>query len=154
MKITLAHIQDAPQILALQKLAYQSEADIYQDQMIPPLTETLEQIKNDFSLQVFFKILDGLDIIGSVRARTDHHSCFIGRLIVNPAMQGRGMGTQLMNTVEAYFKNVPRYELFTGKKSAGNLRFYDKLGYKPFREQPVTENLTLVFMEKLTGNVP
>jgi hypothetical protein len=41
MMITQAAAADAAEILALQKLAYQSEAAIYQDYSIPPLTQTL-----------------------------------------------------------------------------------------------------------------
>ena len=41
MEITTAIIEDAAAILVLQRLAYQSEAAIYDDFTIPPLTETL-----------------------------------------------------------------------------------------------------------------
>jgi hypothetical protein len=37
-----ATVSDAEEILALQKLAYQSEAEIYNDFGIPPLVQTLE----------------------------------------------------------------------------------------------------------------
>jgi hypothetical protein len=48
MHIEPATIQDADAILALQKLAYQSEAAIYADYTIPPLTQTLEELKAEF----------------------------------------------------------------------------------------------------------
>ena len=39
-------VSDAEEILALQKLAYQSEAEIYS---IPPLVQTLEEMEADLS---------------------------------------------------------------------------------------------------------
>jgi GNAT superfamily N-acetyltransferase len=83
-----------------------------------------------------------------VRACSDNDSCFIGRLIVHPEWQGKGVGARLMNAIEGRFYNVKRYELFTGTKSEGNIGFYMKLGYKPFKEEVVDESYSLVFMEK------
>src|SRR5512147_1836803 len=39
---------DAPEILALQKIAYQSEAELYGDDSLPALQQTLEDLENDF----------------------------------------------------------------------------------------------------------
>ena len=39
---------DAPEILALQKIAYQSEAEIYGDDSLPAMQQTLEDLENDF----------------------------------------------------------------------------------------------------------
>jgi GNAT superfamily N-acetyltransferase len=152
LEITLANIQYAAQILSLQKLAYQSEAAIYQDYSIPPLTQTIEEIKGEFDSQVFLKAVHEKDIIGSVRAYSDGYSCFIGRLIVHPKWQGKGIGTKLMITIETYFSNVQRYELFAGTKSEGNIRLCKRLGYKPFKEQVVTDFITFIYMEKLASN--
>ena len=148
MEITLANIEDAPQILSLQKLAYQSEAQIYQDYTIPPLTQTIEEIKGDFNNQLFLKAVYEKEIIGSVRAYSDGRSCFIGRLIVHPKWQGKGVGTELMHTIESYYTEVQRYELFTGIKSEDNIRLYKRLAYKPLKEQVVNESVSLIYMEK------
>lgn len=151
MELSLADVEDAERILILQELAYQSEAEIYQDYNIPPLTQTIEEIKKEFHSQTFLKVFVGKNIIGSVRAHSDGNSCFIGRLIVHPASQGKGIGTKLMNAIESHFPDVKRYELFTGTKSIANIRLYNRLGYKSFKELVVNESLSLVFMEKM-GN--
>ena len=148
MEIIPANIKDAEQILGLQKLAYQSEAAIYQDFGISPLIQTIEDIRGQFEGHTFLKAIDGKSIIGSVRACSDNGSCFIGRLIVHPEWQGKGVGTRLMNAIEVHFPNVQRYELFTGTKSERNMALYKKLGYKPFKEEAVDESHSLVFMEK------
>ena len=151
METSIAAVEDAEQILRLQKMAYQSEAEIYHNYNIPPLTQTISEIKEEFHTRTFFKTVAEKNIIGSVRAHSDGASCFIGRLIVHPDLQGKGIGTRLMNAVEAHFSDVQRYELFTGTKSIANMRLYARLGYKPFKELAVDKSLSLVFMEK-AGN--
>ena len=39
---------DAPEILALQKMAYQSEVELYGDDSLPALQQTLEELEKDF----------------------------------------------------------------------------------------------------------
>jgi hypothetical protein len=65
--ITRASIEDARAILALQRIAYQSEARLYRDWSIPPLTESLEDLRIEFSDKVFLKAKLGGLIVGSVR---------------------------------------------------------------------------------------
>ena len=148
MSIEQATIDDAQEILALQKLAYTSEAEIYSDFTISPLHQTLDEIKAEFADQCFLKFCEKGRIAGSVRAYVKEGTCFIGKLIVHPECQNRGIGTKLLQEIENTFDHVARYELFTGHKSQKNLHLYEKNGYKIFRRQEVTDDLTLVFMEK------
>lgn len=148
MNIEVASIQDAESILALQKLAYVSEAEIYNDFDIGPLIETLDALNCDFRKQVFLKASVSGRIVGSVRGYLAHGTCHIGRLIVHPDFQNRGIGKQLMNEIESFFKNAKRYELSTGHKSERNLYLYQKLGYSAYKTERVHENLVLVFLEK------
>jgi len=83
-----------------------------------------------------------------VRAREMYGTCHIGRLVVSPPAQGRGIGTRLMQEIEASFPSARRFELFTGSRSEGNLRLYRRLGYLPCREQSTPNGVTLVFLEK------
>ncbi|MDD2467227.1 MAG: GNAT family N-acetyltransferase [Desulfobulbus sp.] len=148
MNVEVATIEDSASILALQKLAYLSEAEIYNDFEIDPLTQTLDALHRDFEKQVFLKASVSGRIVGSVRGCLDHGTCLIGRLIVHPDFQGQGIGTQLMSSIESYFKTAKRYELFTGHRSERNLTLYQKLGYSTYTIEPVHENLALVFLEK------
>jgi ribosomal protein S18 acetylase RimI-like enzyme len=152
MSIEQATIEDAQEILALQKLAYTSEAEIYNDFTIPPLHQTIDEIKAEFADQSFLKFCADGRIVGSVRAYVKEGTCFIGKLIVHPECQNQGIGTKLLQEIENAFDNVARYELFTGHKSERNLYLYKKKDYKIFRSQKLTEDLTIVFMEKYRNN--
>jgi GNAT superfamily N-acetyltransferase len=139
---------DAEEILSLQKLAYRAEAEIYDDFTIPPLKQTLEEIRKDFEAQVFLKAVENGRIIGSVRAFVREGTCHVGRLIVHPDFQNRGIGKQLMGSIEEVFKEARRFEIFTGHRSERNLYLYRKLGYRPFNSVKANETLTLVYLEK------
>ena len=54
-QIERAGFADAADILELQRLAYQSEAAIYDDWSIPPLTQTIEGIEKEFTDSIFLK---------------------------------------------------------------------------------------------------
>jgi ribosomal protein S18 acetylase RimI-like enzyme len=146
--ISPAALEDLEPTLALQKLAYQQEARIYQDWSIPPLTQTLPEIQSEFASHSFLKAEYSGKIVGSVRANLQGGTCFIGRLIVHPDFQRQGIGERLLLAIEEKFLKADRYELFTGARSEDNIRFYTKLGYRIFRTKSVSPNLTLVFLEK------
>lgn len=148
MKIEDATVADAEQILELQKLAYISEAEIYTDYNIPPLIQTLEEIIREFDEQLFLKATIDNTIIGSVRAYLQNGSCFIGRLIVHPDHQNRGIGTKLMCEIENLFSHADRFELFTGHRSEQNINFYQKLGYNIMGIEQINDNLKFVYLEK------
>ena len=145
--ITQANLNDAQEILDLQKLAYQMEAERYNDYTLPPLTQTLAEIRDDFEKMVILKVVQDDKIVGSVRGYAENETCYIGRLIVHPAYMGRGIGTRLMVEIENCFQNVQRFELFTGHKTAGALHIYNKMGYREFRRIELDTHI-LVFLEK------
>ncbi len=142
---------DLPEILVLQKLAYQSEAELNNDFRIPPLVQTLEEIEHEFIKKRILKaIIDG-SIVGSVRANLVESTCFIGRVVVHPEWQNCGIGTRLMAAIEAKFSNASRFELFTSERSSRNLYLYQKLGYHITHSTELSENVNLIYLEKIHG---
>ena len=146
--ITRASFEDAATLLALQKLAYQSEAQIYHEFTIPPLTQNLDEMRNDITSKVFLKAQIEGKILGSVRGYQEGSTGFIERLMVHPDCQGQGIGTALIKQIESCFGQVQRFELFTGHRSERNIHLYQRLGYKIFKNQKINNNLSIVFMEK------
>ena len=146
--ITRATAGDAADILALQRLAYQSEARLYDDWSLPPLVQTLDALRAEIADTVVLKAVEGGRLAGSVRARLVDDVCHIGRLIVRPELHGRGLGTALMRRIEREFPRTRKFELFTGSLSAGNIRLYERLGYTRARERVSSPAVTLVYLEK------
>lgn len=151
MDILPAAIEHAAAIWALQRLAFQTEAAIYDDDSIPPLVETLGQLQDQFRFKRFLIAAEDGRIVGSVRAFAEGDTCCVERLIVDPACRRRGIGTALMQQIEAAYPAARRFELFTGDRSVDNLRLYHRLGYRPFRRETVNQQLTMVFLEKVAA---
>lgn len=148
IEISSAEMRDAPVILELQRLAYQSEARLYDDWSLPPLTQTLESLESEFEHSIVLKAVAAEYIVGSVRAKVVAAVGHIGRLIVHPDYQGQGIGSALLERVEARMPNVEKYELFTGSRSEANIRLYRRHGYQIARQQELSPTVSVVFMEK------
>jgi len=143
-----AELKDLQEILDLQYLAYQSEANLFGNRDIPPLKQTIEEVINEYNEGVILKMLDDNGaIIGSVRAKEQNGTVYIGKLMVHPDHRGHGYGTKLLKEIELYFPKK-RYELFTSTKSLNNIYFYQKLGYKIFNQKVITDELKIVNKEK------
>lgn len=138
---------DLPKILELQYSAFQSEAQLLNDKKIPPLMQTLSDIEAEFDAGIFLKAVFGDEIVGSVRGRVDGGTTYVGKLIVHPKYQGRGLGTKLLAAIERHSPTV-RYELFTSTRSLRNISLYERLNYKKFRERRITDELTFAYFEK------
>jgi ribosomal protein S18 acetylase RimI-like enzyme len=150
MEIKRANYEDLSKILDLQKSAYLSEAKLVNDYSIQPLTQTLEELEKEFSKGIILKIenTNTNETIGSVRAYEKNDRVYIGKLIVHPEYQNRGIGTNLLKTIETYYKNKT-FELFTSNKSEKNILLYKKNGYNEYKREKVSENMELIFMEKI-----
>jgi len=149
MRFKRAEECDAKDIHALQRAAFLEEARLYDDCNLPPLVEpesaTLLAIREGYVL----KALRGGRLAGAVRAKMADEICHVGRLVVWPQLHGQGIGTMLMEELEARHPEAGRFEIFTGHKSARAIHLYEKLGYRAFKTKPVREGLALVFMEKV-----
>jgi ribosomal protein S18 acetylase RimI-like enzyme len=148
--IRRASNDDAAAILALQKQAYQSEAELYGESNVPPLKQTLEEMIRDIRTMMVLVACKGEGIVGSVRAKLDDEgTVHIGRLIVRPDCQNCGLGRHLLAEIETAFSEAGRFELFTGHKSVRNLHLYGKNGYVEFDRKTIGAALTLVYLRKV-----
>lgn len=147
MTILKALQDDLQEILALQYLAYQSEAALFGNKDIPPLKETIEELTEEFNKGTILKLVEDGKIIGSVRAYAKNRTAYIGKLMVHPDHRCKGYGTLLLNEIEKCFPDC-RFELFTSTRSEDNIRLYQKLGYKIFDRKEITDELVFVYLEK------
>ncbi|MFC4585616.1 GNAT family N-acetyltransferase [Sphaerisporangium corydalis] len=148
-RIERARPEDAGEILTLQRAAYVTEAQLYGDPFIGPLVESLDRMRATIGSATVLKALDGDRVVGAVRGQTADRTGIIGRLVVAPDQQGRGIGTALIQAVEKELAQVADvFDLFTGHLSEGNLRLYRRLGYRETSRERVHDHLTLVHMRK------
>ncbi|MFF7412732.1 GNAT family N-acetyltransferase [Streptomyces lydicus] len=150
--ISAATDQDAEQILKLQYLCYQTEAALYDDYGIEPLTQTLADLRAELGAGCVVVARLGEEVVGSVRGTVDADgTAAIAKLIVHPRLQRHGLGGRLLAAVEerlAAERSARRYRLFTGHRSEGNLRLYRSHGYAPVATEQRGQRLNLVTLEK------
>lgn len=146
--IKRAEYKDLQEILNLQYLAYQSEAELFGSKDIPPLKQTLDEVIEEFNNGIILKFTDeNGTIIGSVRAAQKNGTVYIGKLMVHPDHRCKGYGSKLLSEIESCYPDK-RYELFTSTRSVDNIRLYEKVGYKIFDRKSVDNELVFVYMEK------
>jgi GNAT superfamily N-acetyltransferase len=120
-------------VLTVQRAAYVTEAQRYAAPHIPPLLETLDELRADLirpdvlAVGAWF----GARLVGSVRGRVEGTTMELARLSVAPDMQGRGVGRALVAALHAATPaSVASTWLVTGARSEDNLRFYAAAGYR------------------------
>ncbi|NEM06451.1 GNAT family N-acetyltransferase [Geodermatophilus normandii] len=137
----------AGEVLTLQRAAYVTEAQLYGDPGIPPLTETLEEVVAAVAAGSVLTATVGPRVVGAVRGELAGGVLSVGRLVVAPDRRGRGVGTALLAAVERT-PGARRAVLFTGARSAGNLRLYHRAGYREERRERVSAGLELLHLAK------
>lgn len=147
-EITLALRSDAQEILELQRIAFESEAALYNDHNIAPLTETLESLQRDFDSHVVLKARIGECLVGTIRATVIDGCCVLRKMSVSPQYQGRWLGVRLMREIEKMFPNVRKFQLFTGYRSERNIGLYKRLGYTITHVEDRSPGVSLVHMQK------
>ncbi|MGN9780259.1 GNAT family N-acetyltransferase [Nonomuraea sp. ZG12] len=148
MEIQRAVAADAGEILTLQRAAYVSEAQLYGDPYIPPLVESLDQVRKAIENGVVLKAVEADRIIGAVRGTSAGSTCLVGRLAVAPDRQGQGLGTALLTALHEQVPEAEVFDLFTGHLSEPNLRLYRRLGYRETHRERMSDHVTLVHLRR------
>ncbi len=143
-----ASVNDASEILEVQKAAFLGQARIYNNFNLPPLTQSLESMLEEFNHKVFLNVLLNGQIIASVRFQEVDGHVTIERLVVKPEYQNNGIGTILMKEVESKVLDAVSFNLSTGNKSIRNIHVYEQIGYKIVNTETTDQGIELLYMLK------
>ncbi len=128
----------AERVLEIQRLAYQVEADLIGFDGIPPLHESLAELK---ARQLrWLGVRAGGDIVAALGYTVDDTVCDIDRLVVDPAHFGQGHGSALV----AALLDFPRITVSTGTANVPARRLYEKLGFQPLGETEIAPGVTVM----------
>ncbi|MFE6994529.1 GNAT family N-acetyltransferase [Microbacterium sp. NPDC057659] len=136
----------AGEVMTLQRAAYATEAQIYNDPFLPALTQTLADLEQELHGAGIGARLN-TRLVGAVRWTMQDEVAHIGRLTIAPDMQGRGLGTQLLRAAEEA-SGARVFELFTGHLSEANIRLYEREGYVVTRRETLHAGVDLVHLRK------
>lgn len=147
--------EDAGELLTLQRAAYVTEAQAHGDLLLPPLTQSLSDVVAELSNPRVTAIgirVETARLVAAVRvaeSSDDPSAVEVGRLVIAPDMQGRGLGTRLLVLVESGLPaSIARLVLFTGEHSTGNIGLYCRLGYRETHRQETSGGYALIHLSK------
>jgi tRNA (guanine37-N1)-methyltransferase len=122
---------DAAELLTLQRACWVQEAVADDSLDIPPLHESLDDVVAGIADWETYVVRSAGRLVGSVRGRLDGTVWEIGRLMVAPDLQGRGLGRLLLEHAQRVApQGATSYSLVTGVASARNHRLYKKAGFR------------------------
>ena len=147
--IVPALLQDAPALLAMQRIAFEPEAQACQDRDIPPLQETVDTVREHIRTATVLKAVDGERLLGAIRGIPSGDTCLVRVLAVAPEAQGRGLGGRLLRAIEDAHPRAARFELTTNMIMARNVRFYLGHGYELVEQIQHSPKIRLAFMRKI-----
>jgi len=164
-----ADVIESSKIAALANTAYRgetsrqgwtTEADLL-DGLRTTAQEVQQLIESDASVILLCK-MDG-EIVGSVCVEKSVDAVHVGMFVVNPALQGAGIGKQLLTYAESYAKqrwNADRFLMHVITLRHELIAFYERRGYRrtgifktfpvnPEMWQPKLSGLQLEVLQKL-----
>jgi ribosomal protein S18 acetylase RimI-like enzyme len=143
-------VEHAGEALTVQRAAYVSEAQHYHAPHIPPLRETVDELRADLVSGVLaFGAWLGHRLVGSVRGRVDGDRMEVARFAVAPDLQGKGIGRTLLAAVETAAPRLIRtFWLVTGESSEANLHLYRQAGYVIVGKRTDPVGVAMVLLEK------
>ncbi len=126
---------DAGELFTLQRACWVQEQQANPGVPIPALEETLDDLQRWMTTDTVLVVRAAGRLVGAVRARlhpaADGDVWDIGRLMVAPDLQGRGLGRELLERIEARVpESAVSFELYTGSGSLRNQKMYKKAGYR------------------------
>lgn len=97
--------------------------------------------------------LDNERIVGAARTKPQEKDLYIEQLAVDPAQQGAGVGSWLLQRLDdvARVRGLGGLSLNTAEMAVANIRLYERHGFEIVRRGPPDHGLdahTRVFMEK------
>ena len=147
-------VDDAGELLTLRRAAFVTEAQQYGDPNIPPLTQTLKELKADLEADgvITLGAWWGHRLVGSIRVLVEGGKATLGRFAVAPDLQGKGIGTELLSAILPTLPDgIEEVWVFTGRDSLQNIALYNKAGYEHQHDQTAGD-LTYAYLRKLLGD--
>ncbi|WP_416826798.1 GNAT family N-acetyltransferase [Ectobacillus polymachus] len=141
MIVLLETEKDAKEILRLQILSYQVEADIMKFTGIPRLYDTVEDIQS--CPETFYGYFFDNRLVGCISFVKQEHVLEICRMVVHPDHFKKGIATALLRFVLQMDRDVTTYVVHTGTANVPATSLYKKFGFVQKEMIMITEQVSL-----------
>jgi ribosomal protein S18 acetylase RimI-like enzyme len=145
---------DAGELLTLRRAAFVTEAQVVDDPNIPPLTQTLDELRADLARDDVLTLgaWAGHRLVASIRVLIEGARATLGRFAVAPDLQGRGIGTRLLDEIVGHLPDgTQEVWIFTSRDSVQNIAMYTKRGYE-YQHDRTAGDLTYAYLRRLLGD--
>ncbi|HSK23066.1 MAG TPA: GNAT family N-acetyltransferase [Egicoccus sp.] len=130
----------AARLVALQQAAYRVEADLLGTEALPPLHESVADVR---ALDLVFLGVGVDPVLAALGYRVRDHVLDVDRLMVAPTHQRRGLGHRLLGFALAVVPHAVA-EVSTGAVNAPARRLYERCGFAEVATGEPVPGLTVV----------
>lgn len=140
-RLELADIQVVLDLFHLQRESYSVEAEMIGYADIPPLKETLEDLKQCPEEFTGYYLEERL--VGAISTMTDTVQVEICRMMVHPEFFRRGIASNLLQQVLQSVHSSQVCKVATGVGNTPAFRLYRKFGFQPTVEREVAPGVCI-----------
>ena len=110
LRFRVAERGDIPQIVTLVNNCYRGETSkrgwTTEADLLDGMRTDADEIETRLGVSVILLCEDGDEIVGSVNIEKRGSECYLGMFVVNPDLQGGGIGKQVIEAAENYARDV------------------------------------------------
>lgn len=151
-RLDLADPNTLRQLWDLQRASYVVEARLIGFDGLPPLLESLEQLRA--CDESFLGVRDESKLVGAVGwTRLPSGALDICRLVVHPVAHRRGVATVLLDALDS-IEPAELTTVSTGTANLPALTLYRRRGFMPVGEQQIAPGVTITLLERRNASAP
>lgn len=146
LSLRRADVNDAEELLALQKNVFKQIYEIYQDHETSPVNQTMERFLRRFEIGDYYKIIYQNTLVGSVFVYEKQPGKMVLHIInILEEYQGKGIAQKVMKRLEGMYPQAESWQLDTILTEKRNCYLYEKMGYVQNGElRVINDKMTLI----------
>ncbi|QDS34829.1 GNAT family N-acetyltransferase [Brevibacillus brevis] len=144
VRLDLQDEQTVQKLWNMQQRAYRVEAELIGTEDIPPLRESVEQLRT--CGETFYGYIEEGELAGAVSFLIEGETLDIHRMIVDPVHFRKGIASQLLASVHEH--SCSKIVVATGSLNEPAVRLYERHGFTLTDQKEVMPGLRLSFFEK------
>ncbi|MGG1674416.1 GNAT family N-acetyltransferase [Neobacillus sp. NRS-1170] len=134
------------ELFDLQRASYLVEAELINFFEIPPLKESLQDLKE--SGETFIGYFENSELTGAISYTIQEQVVTICRMVVHPNHFRKGIAQKLLTYVEKNHSDLPIFNVSTGKENTPAKNLYLKNGFQVTGDIEVVPGLFISHFEK------